>query len=108
MKHILQIIARFPRKEIILFIDHYPSHETPKVLALFKANPNVRIVWMPKYSPKLNIIESVWKELKKVVGNWFFPTIIEMERAIWKFFRKLWSDKQKTILLTGFNEKYLI
>lgn len=63
---------------------------------------------MPKYSPKLNIIEALWKELKEIVGNWFYPTIHEVERAIKKFFRKLWYNKQKVISLVGFNKKYSI
>lgn len=63
---------------------------------------------MPKYSPKLNLIESIWKELKGVVGNWFYATIQEMEKAIIKFFRTLWYDKQKVISLVGFNRKYSI
>lgn len=67
----------------------------------------LRAIWMPKYSPKLNVAEGLWKELKNAVGNWFFPTIQELERAIMKFFRTLWYDKQKVISLVAFNEKYL-
>jgi len=63
---------------------------------------------MPKYSPKLNVIESIWKELKNVVGNWFYSSLAEMERSIMKFFRCLWYDKQKVMSLTAFNEKYSI
>ena len=106
--HLQQILIRFCKKEIILFSDNYPTHNTPKVQAFLHANPRLKIVWMPKYSPKLNMMESVWKELKDVVGNWFYPTIPEMERAIRKFFRSLWYNKQKVLSIIPFNEKYSI
>ncbi len=108
IKHLQQILARFPNKEIILFLDNYPSHNTPKVQTFLKANSRIKIIWMPKYSPKLNVIESVWKELKDIVGNWFYSSIIEMELAIMKFFRSLWYNKQKVVFLTAINKKYSI
>ena len=106
--HLQQILMRFPKKEIILFSDNYPTHNTPKVRAFLLKNYRIKIVWMPKYSPKLNIIESIWKELKNATANWFYPSILEMERAIMKFFRSLWYDKQKVIYLLAFNERYSI
>lgn len=54
------------------------------------------------------MMESIWKELKDNVSNWFYPTICEMERAIMKFFRSLWYNKQKVLSLIPFNEKYSI
>lgn len=106
--HLQQIFVRFPEKEIILFSDNYPTHDTPKVQAFLLANGRLRIVWMPKYSPKLNMMESIWKELKDIIGNWFYPTMHEMERAIMKFFRSLWYHKPKVLSLIPFNEKYSI
>ena len=99
-------MRRFPDKEIILFLDSYPSHTTPLVNEFFENHPQIIVEWMPKYSPKLNVIEGLWKELKDKVGNWFYPTIEEMEYAIKAFFRKLWYNKEKVIALIGFNEKY--
>lgn len=107
-KHLQQILNRFPDKEIILFTDNFPTHTNSAADTFYKSHPRLILVFMPKYSPKLNIIESIWKELKNVVGNWFYSTIIEMERAIRKFFRSLCYDKQKVITLAALNEKYLI
>lgn len=108
IKHLQQILARFPDKEIILFTDNFPTHKTPCVIAILKAHPRLKFIFIPKYSPKLNIIEALWKELKTVVGDWFYPTIPELEHAIIKFFRTLWHNKQKAISLSGFNKKYSI
>ena len=108
IKHLQQIVNRFPDKEIILFLDNYPSHSTPLVNEFLENHPQIIIEWFPKYSPKLNVIEKIWKELKDIVGNWFYSKIEDMEKAIRTFFRKLWHDKQKVVSLTGFNEKYLI
>jgi transposase len=106
--HLQQILNRFPTKEITLFSDNYPTHNTPKVQAFLLANHRLKIISMPKYSPKLNMMENIWKELKNVVGNWFYSTIAEMERAITKFFRSLWHNKQKVLSLISFNKKYSI
>ena len=108
IKHLKQLLARFPKKQIILFVDSFPTHTTPRIIKFLENHPRLQLMYMPKYSPKLNIIEAIWKELKETVGNWFYPTIPEMERAIKKFFRKLWYDKQKVISIVGFNEKYSI
>lgn len=108
IKHLMQLLARFPQKQIILFVDSFPTHTTPLVRTFLKNNPRLKLMFMPKYSPKLNVIESLWKELKETLGNWFYSTIPKMERAINRFFRKLWYNKQKVISLIGFNKKYSI
>ena len=58
----------YPHDNIVLIMDHASSHtslDTLALLALFEHR--VRVVWSPKYSPELNLIERFWQHLKKTV-----------------------------------------
>lgn len=58
----------YPYDSIVLVLDNAPfhrAHDTLAFLALFEHR--VRVVWLPKYAPKLNLIERFWQHLKKTV-----------------------------------------
>ena len=50
----------------------------------------IRFVFLPTYSPKLNLIERLWKLLKKVVvKNKCYATFGEFKNAIKSFFENI-------------------
>ncbi len=49
----------------------------------------VQFVYLPPYSPNLNLIERLWKFCKKRVLSRFYPTFKEFQQAIEQFFRNL-------------------
>ena len=62
----------------------------------------VRLVFLPPYSPNLNLIERLWWFLKKIaLGNEYYPTFDGCKAAIDGFFRDLGNcRKQLTSLFT--------
>lgn len=58
----------YPLDSIVLVLDNANFHrclDTQAYLALFEHR--VRVIWLPKYAPHLNLIERFWQHLKKVV-----------------------------------------
>ncbi len=54
-----------PTQKIVLVLDNASYHRSKTVqaaLSLFE--PRVRVFWLPKYCPQLNLIERFWRHLK--------------------------------------------
>lgn len=54
-----------PTQKIVLVMDNASYHRSKTVraaLSLFE--PRVRVFWLPKYCPQLNLIERFWRHLK--------------------------------------------
>lgn len=71
-----------PDGPLVLILDNYPSHKATEVREL-SDDLGIQLVFLPKYSPHLTLIESVWKELKYVLSRIFvthegaFQTLIQ-------------------------------
>ncbi|MBI2891535.1 MAG: transposase, partial [Nitrospirae bacterium] len=51
---------------------------------------HVCVVWLPKYSPKLNAIEGLWGYLKRsALNNYFFGSVNRLGEAIVEVFHHL-------------------
>jgi transposase len=82
-----------------------------------KDNPRIIFKFMPPYSPNLNIIERLWRILKKkVVYNKFYLKFADFQKAVNKFFEnKNWLDDEYKNILTdkfqiikpNFSDSYL-
>ena len=43
---------------------------------------DIRLEYLPAYSPDLNPVEMVWKELKKYIANGIYPRVNDMTKAM--------------------------
>jgi transposase len=62
----------------------------------------VRLVFLPPYSPNLNLIERLWRFLRKIaLWNEYYPTFASFKAAIDEFFRDLGNCREQlTSLIT--------
>ena len=62
----------------------------------------IKLNYLPKSSPNLNIIERLWKFLKKhIVRNKYYESFIDFEEAVADFFKNIHQyDKELASLLT--------
>ena len=70
------ILKEYPNsKKIYLAIDNAPGHRAKKVEDFLKTQNNrLELIKLPPYSPDLNPIETIWREVKKDVDyNTFYP-----------------------------------
>lgn len=76
-------------KPLLLVLDNARYHKTADVETL-AAKLNITLLYLPPYSPNLNLIERFWKFLKKkVVRNKYYATFAEFRDALLAFLSDL-------------------
>jgi len=98
MRFVNHLVACNPGKHLILVLDNAPWHKSKKTTAfLEKLKGIVDVLWLPAYSPDMNPIEHLWRLMKSLLSNHFFPTMDEMKNVLTDFFRSL-SNGSKRIM----------
>jgi len=60
-----QVLARWPNGNLVLVLDNASYHKTAALRAWFADHAaRVTVLWLPTYSPQLNLIERVWRFVK--------------------------------------------
>jgi len=105
---LLLIIEKQKKGKIHIVLDNARYYHSQIVKDFLKEHPRIILKFMPPYSPNLNIIERLWKILKKkVVYNKFYlkfedfrkQVILFLDNQSWKEkeFEKILSDKFQII-----------
>jgi transposase len=69
-------------KRFLLYLDNAAYYGKPVVQEWLKRHPEFRLEPVPPYSPNVNLIERLWKLMKKkALGRWH-PTFEAMEQAL--------------------------
>jgi len=84
-----KIEAYYPEaKTINVILDNAGSHRSVTVKE-YVANSKINLVFLPPYSPNLNLMERVWGLLRRqLLGNTFHETFSEFKNSIKSFFKK--------------------
>jgi transposase len=97
-----QIRQRYPNMEIVILLDSGPSHKANILKEYVMQDKKMHLKRLPKYSPKLNIQEDIWKWLRKrVTHNFLFDCPKSMGNAIRNSYRYLQGHPERVISLTG-------
>jgi transposase len=92
-------------KTIYIIVDnarYYRSH----LLKEYTEGTKVKLIFLPPYSPNLNLIERYWKFFKKkVLNNCYYETFSEFKLACQCFFRKRkkYLPELQTLLAENFH-----
>ena len=92
-------------KVIYVICDNARYYRSKKVASYLK-NSRIRLVFLPPYSPNLNLIERYWKLFKKkVLYNRYYEKFDEFKSACLKFFRnpKRYKRELGTLLTENFH-----
>ena len=96
--------AAFPEAErITVYVDN-ARYFHARLVKAHLVGKRVRFIYLPPYSPNLNLIERLWKFCKKKVLRWFYPTLERFTHAIAAFFADLSAFKGE--LATLMTEKF--
>lgn len=93
------LLAHYPKGKMVMVLDNARIHHA-KIIQPFLAEHKDRLelVFLPPYSPKLNLMESVWKWLKQtVINNVFFPTVEKIRQAVQGFIQMI-NDQPKQVI----------
>jgi transposase len=87
---------------IYVILDNAKYHYSRKVRK-FLEKSRINLVFLPSYSPNLNLIERLWKFFKKkVLYNKYYEKIDDFRKACIKFFRNIESFHYELIpLMSG-------
>lgn len=76
--------------KIVLFVDNARYYYNGEVMAYVAKSKQLEMVFLPAYAPNLNLIERLWKFMKKkVLYNRYYPSFDEFKAALGDFFMKL-------------------
>ncbi len=102
----LKIQAKHPDAKVIYMIVDNARYYRSRVLQEALEGTKIKLIFLPPYSPNLNLIERYWKFFKKkVLNNQYYETFAEFKRACESFFRKrkaYWPEL-KTLLTENFH-----
>ena len=100
-----KIERHYPLAKTIYLVLDNAGYYKGKVIKQYLRHSKIKILYLPPYAPKLNLIERVWKFFKKkVLANRYFESFLEFRHACLRFFSKqVWSSYKAELssLLTG-------
>jgi putative transposase len=93
----------WPGPKVVLVIDNYIIHHSKKTTAvLTKYADRLTVVALPTYSPKLNLIELLWKYMRrKVTHNHLFSSIADLIAAVEQFFTDMNNNRAEVLSVIG-------
>ena len=95
---------RTPQGKIYLICDRARYYYTDKVVRYAKSMC-IKVVYLPPYSPNLNVIERLWQYFQKVtLHNHYYKQFDDFKNACQSFFANAWRHKNnlRTLLTENF------
>ncbi len=82
-------IEVYPQDYLVLVLDSVSYHTTPLIEnLLLDHSDRVFVLWLPKYCPKLNLIERFWEHMKQIVfDSYYWGDALGLEQAAHQFFK---------------------
>jgi putative transposase len=96
-----QLLEAHSERRLVLVIDNASYHRTRAICQLLEDHrDHVFVVWLPTYSPELNLIEGLWGYLKRsALNNYFYGEIESLETAIHQAFSELQQHPETALSL---------
>lgn len=100
-----RILIKHPRGKIYLILDNASHHHHHTLKPFLRKHRRLKTIFLPTYSPNLNLIERLWRFFhQKVTNNRYFETFGEFRKTTRKFFRNLnfYQEELQTLLTDNF------
>ena len=82
-----QIEAAYPNKASIYCIADQAPYYQNEVVANYLSSSRIELIPLPTYSPNLNLIERLWKLMrKKVINNIYYEKFADFKQTVLAFF----------------------
>lgn len=109
IEQFMQTVTQTPDyhgQKIVLVVDNFIIHRSRKTQEfLEKYKDQLLLFMLPTYSPWLNLIERLWKHLRrKVTHNHLFASISDLVKAVCSFLEALNATPQLTLSVIGATE----
>jgi transposase len=94
--HLRDIARRYPAslgQPVIITIDNAPWHRGQAMAQVLAEHPHLQLYRLPSYSPQLNVIERLWKVLRRrATHNRLFDTMANLRatlRSSFSYYHKM-------------------
>ena len=78
------------KKQIDFYCDNAAYYRSKILKAFLAQNLKINLIYLPSYSPNLNLIERLWKFMKKkIINSFYYEKYEEFKIAILKFFKNI-------------------
>ena len=84
LEFLVFVLDHYPVGKIVMILDNVRIHHAKLIQPLLEENEGrLELVFLPPYSPDLNLIEGLWKWLKEtVINNVFFSSVQKINLAV--------------------------
>jgi transposase len=98
LKFLKQVLEVYPTGKIVMVLDNARIHHAKLLQPFWEENTRLSFVFLPPYSPQLNIVEGLWKWLKTdVINNVFYHTVHDIRKNVRAFMDNIMLDPMKII-----------
>ncbi|WP_148931769.1 IS630 family transposase [Paenibacillus methanolicus] len=92
------ILDAYPKGNIVMILDNGRIHHAAQVEQFLRNHRRLTFVFLPKYSPELNLTEGLWKWLKSdVVHNVFYKKFYHIRINVAAFMRRVNANPMEVI-----------
>jgi len=97
-----QIQCRYPHAECIYVFADNAKYQKCKLIKNYLKNSKIKLIYLPPYSPNLNLIERLWKFMrKKVINTTYYEDFASFKNAIKTFFNHIDNYKDEIKQFVG-------
>jgi len=99
MKFLENVLSLYPTGKIVMILDNARIHHAKLLQPFLDDNSHrLKLVFLPSYSPKLNLIEGLWGWLKsEIINNVFYKSLNQIRVAVRGFIRMINQNTKNTI-----------
>jgi transposase len=100
-----KLLKEHEKEKIVVICDNARYHRSGMLADWLEQHPRISQKFLPPYSPNLNLIERLWKWMKKkVTATVYYPTFAEFKKAVLDLFVRLpdYQQELKSLLTLKF------
>jgi transposase len=99
LKFLTRVLQLYPKGKIVMILDNARIHHANLIQPfLAEHSSHLELVYLPPYSPKLNLIEGLWGWIKsETINNVFHASVQEIRKSVRGFLNLINQDKESII-----------
>jgi transposase len=91
LRFLQKVLEHYSTGKIVMILDNARIHHAKMIQPFLHENQHrLELMFLPPYSPELNLVEGLWKWLKSdVIYNVFYSSVKEIRKNVQAFIREL-------------------